>query len=81
MYVSVGGAGYWTGAVRDANDPERAGLMNVLAKRVPFAIDLLNGDQQGRQHTISRFAGTPDDEGGWYCRAIKHWNLDHRGPR
>jgi hypothetical protein len=81
LYIPPGGAGYWGGAVRNPDDPARPGLVSALAERRPFTIDLLYGDQQGRQHTISRFTVLPDDEEGWFCRGVKHWNLDGPDPR
>jgi hypothetical protein len=82
LYIQAGGAGYFEGAVRDADDSLRDGFLTVLAERRPFTIDLLYGDQQGRQRTVSRFTVLPTDEGeGWTCRASQHWNLDSPAPR
>jgi hypothetical protein len=81
LYIPSGGAGYFEGAVRDEDDPVRDGLMSALNERRPITIDLLYGDQQGRQRTISRFTVMPTDSGGWFCRAIFHWNLNSPAPR
>jgi len=58
----------------------RAPVEQALASREPFRIDLLYGDQQGIQRTISRFIIVPADE-FWYGQAARHWNLDRPDPR
>jgi len=49
----------------------------------PLLIDLLYGDQEGGQRTISRFSiasyGGADD--GWFPAVVNHWYLDREGPR
>ncbi len=82
LYVPSGGAGYFEAAIRDPDDPLRAGFLSALAERRPFTVELLYGDQQGRQRSISRFTVFPADDGdGWFCRAAQHWNLDGPAPR
>ena len=81
LYVQAGGSGYWEGAIRAADDPLRPGFMQALAERHPFTIDLLYGDQQGGQRTISRFIVLPASDDGWYCQAGRHWNVDRPDPR
>ena len=81
LYVAAGGAGYFESAVREADDPLRPGFLNALRDRQPFTIDLLYGDQQGGQRTISRFTVLPATEDAWYCQAGRHWNLDRPDPR
>jgi hypothetical protein len=81
LYIPAGGSGYWEGAVRDQDDPLRAGFSSALTERRPFTIDLLYGDQQGGQRTISRFTVLPAGDEGWYCQVAKHWNLDRPDPR
>ena len=81
LYIAPGGSGYWEGAVRAPDDPVRAGLSATLAAREPFSVDLLYGDQQGGQRTISRCTVLPAGEDGWYCQVSRHWNLDRPDPR
>jgi len=81
LYIAAGGSGYWEGAVRDQDDPLRTGFSSALTERRPFTIDLLYGDQQGGQRTISRFTVLPAGDEGWYCQVAKHWNLDRPDPR
>ena len=44
-------------------------------------IDLLYGDYEGGQRTITRFALRPLDEDGWTVTTARHWNIDRDDPR
>jgi hypothetical protein len=82
LYIPPSDVGYWEGAVRDADDPVRRGLLSAMAEREPFTIDLLYGDQDGGQRTISRFTVLPTSDGdSWFCQVSVHWNLDRPDPR
>jgi hypothetical protein len=81
LYIAAGGAGYWEGAVRDPGDPLRPQLLSAFTERRPFTIDLLYGDQQGGQRTITRFTVLPTSDDGWYSQGNRHWNLDRPDPR
>jgi hypothetical protein len=81
LYIPAGGTGYWEAAVRDRDDPVRPAFLRALEERQPFTIDLLYGDQQGGQRTISRFTVLPAGDGGWYCQVGRHWNVDRPDPR
>lgn len=80
LYVPAGGTGFWEAAVRDPNDPMRPAVEKALARREPFRIDLLYGDQRGIQRTISRFIVLPTED-FWYGQAARHWNLGRPDPR
>jgi hypothetical protein len=82
LYIPPSGAGYFEAAVREVDDPVRPGLSSAVAERQPFTIDILYGDQQGRQRTITRFLVLPaTGDDGWYCQATRHWSLDMPDPR
>jgi hypothetical protein len=81
LYVSAGGTGYWESAIRDADDPFRPDVEEAIASRRPFRLDLLYGDQHGRQRTISRFVVLPVTDDRWLCQAANHWRLDGPAPR
>jgi hypothetical protein len=74
---------YWQAAIRTVDDPDRARVESAMRGTDPLLIDLLYGDQEGGQRTISRFSiaryGGPDD--GWFPMAVSHWYLDREGPR
>lgn len=80
LYVPAGGTGYWEAAIRSSDDPLRPVVEVALARREPFRLDLLYGDQQGVQRTITRFVVVPADN-FWYGQAARHWNLDRPDPR
>ena len=46
-----------------------------------MGIDLLYGDHEGGQHTISRFSLAPKEDGHWSAAVVRHWNLDRPDPR
>jgi hypothetical protein len=81
LYIPGGGTGYWEAAIRESDDPARTRLSNALAEREPIRIDLLYGDQQGGQRTISRFTVLPAGDDGWFCQVSRHWSLDRPDPR
>jgi len=81
LYIPASGSGYWEGALRDEGDPLHKQFVNTLADREPFTIDLLYGDQDGGQRTISRFMVLPAAEDVWYTQAVRHWNVDRDDPR
>jgi hypothetical protein len=81
LYVPAGGTGYWESAIREGDDPARPGFLRAIGEREPFTIDLLYGDQQGGQRTISRYSVLPAGDDGWYAQAGRHWNIDRPDPR
>jgi hypothetical protein len=81
LYIPAGGAGYWEGAVRDLEDPDRDGLLDAIKAPRAFTIDVLYGDSEGRQRTISRFTLLPIEGTEWYPQVARHWNLDRADPR
>ncbi len=81
LYIAPGGAGYWESALRDESDPIYGEFARILAERDTFTIDLLYGDQDGGQRTVSRCVVLPAADGGWYGQVVRHWNIDRADPR
>ena len=81
LYVPAGGVRYWEGAVRDPEDAVHPEFTTALKEHRAFTIDLLYGDEQGGQRTISRFTVLPASGDGWYSQGNRHWNLDMPDPR
>jgi hypothetical protein len=81
LYVPAGDTGYWQGAIREPDDPFRAGLDEAFAAGRLLTIDLLYGDHEGGQQTISRFVLTREEDGRWLPGVVRHWPLDGPDPR
>jgi hypothetical protein len=80
LYVPAGDLGFWQGAFRDRADPQFAAVTAAITEHRAMTIDLLYGDHEGGQRTITRFALLPLDD-GWLASASRHWNLDRADPR
>jgi hypothetical protein len=81
LYVPAGDLGFWQGALRDRADPLFDTIRDAVDARGPITVDLLYGDHEGGQRTISRFALMPRDDGQWITAVGRHWNLDRADPR
>lgn len=83
IYVPPGDSGYWLAAIRTPDDPDRQGALDTITGHGRLWVDLLYGDHEGGQRTISRFAISqhPAKETEWLCGVIRHWSLDRPDPR
>ena len=81
LYIPAGDTGFWQAALRDPNDVLYPGLLDVIQRRQAFTVDVLYGDHEGGQRTISRFSITPARDAQWLCSVVRHWNLDRPDPR
>lgn len=84
LFIPAGDTSFWQGAIRDETDPDYPGLVESITLRRPISIELLYGDHEGGQRAISRFGLIPrsdEDDPGWMCTVIRHWNLDRPDPR
>ena len=81
LYVPAGDLGFWQGALREPSDPAFTAARAAIAGRRSMTIDLLYGDHEGGQRTITRIALLPIGDGGWLAAASRHWNLDRADPR
>jgi hypothetical protein len=81
LYIASGDQGFWQGALREPDDPVFAAARDAIEHRGPMSVDLLYGDHEGGQRTVSRFTLMPRDDGGWLAIVVKHWNLDRADPR
>jgi hypothetical protein len=80
LYIASADIGMWQGALRNPDDPVRAGLIEATNTGQPITVELLYSDQVGRQRTISRFSLMPAAE-TWIVSMTRHWYLDWDGPR
>ena len=83
LYIPSGDLSFWQGAIRDPADPEYDNLVKAITTRHMISIEILYGDHEGGQRTISRFDLTPpaEDKPEWVCTVSLHWNVDRPEPR
>lgn len=81
LYVPAGDQDFWQGALRDPSDPLFAVARDGVQKQRPMTIDVLYGDHEGGQRTISRFFLIPTEDGQWIVSVSRHWNIDRPDPR
>jgi hypothetical protein len=81
LYVPGGDTGFWQGAIRDPEDGCYK-IVRAAADGAPLIVDLLYGDQDGGQRTVSRFQLTAYQEGPDRLASVaRHWFLDRDDPR
>jgi len=81
LYVPAGDTGFWQGAIREPDDPFRPDLAEAYAAGKVLAVDLLYGDHEGGQLTITRFILSREEDGGWRPGVVRHWALESIDPR
>jgi hypothetical protein len=81
LYVPAGDTGFWQGAIREPDDPFREGLHDAFMNGEVLTVDLLYGDHEGGQLTISRFILTREEDGHWRSGVVRHWALEAVDPR
>jgi hypothetical protein len=87
LYVPAGDVSFWQAALRDPEDPLYGPLQKAIRAGERLSVDVLYGDHEGGQRTITRFSVSPrlhaeDDEPWlWLCSTSRHWNLDRADPR
>jgi hypothetical protein len=83
LYLAPGDTSFWHAAIREADDPDHALLIQQIKEYDRVNIDLLYGDYEGGQLTISRFAliARQDEEETWFCQVVRHWSVGRPDPR
>jgi hypothetical protein len=81
LYIPAGDVGFWQGALRDPDVAEFARVRDAIAARENLYIDVLYGDYEGGQRTLSRFAIIPYGDDVWGSLVSRHWNVDRPDPR
>jgi hypothetical protein len=81
LYVPPADTGFWQGAVREADHPDFDPLASLIRNHEPIRLDILYGDHEGGQRTITRFGLIPYQDDGWLASAARHWNIDRPDPR
>jgi hypothetical protein len=81
IYVAAGDVGFWQGTFRDPTTAAFAEAAATVMGRRPFSVDVLYGDHEGGQRTITRFGVLPYGEETWFASAARYWNVDRDDPR
>ena len=82
IYVPAGDDGFWQGSFRDSSAPEFASTREAIESGQPMTVEILYGDHEGGQRTVSRFLLSPREASdGWLAAVGRHWNIDRDDPR
>jgi hypothetical protein len=75
LLISPGRVGFWQAALRDPGAPLYAATAEAVGTAGRITVDVLYGDHEGGQPTITRLVLLPDEGGLWRCDATRHWSL------
>jgi hypothetical protein len=75
LYIPAGGTGFWQGAMRDANDRQRADVEAAL-RNGELTIDVRYQDHFGGHPAVSRFFLRRLDDGSWFASVVRHFTVD-----
>jgi hypothetical protein len=81
LYIAPGEVGFWQGAFRDPEDPAFVATRAAIDEPRRLGVDILYGDHELGQRSITRFALNPRDDGRWLATVARHWNVDRPDPR
>jgi hypothetical protein len=73
LYIAPGENGFWQAALRDPAIPVYAAMQEALRTLGRVTVDLLYGDLEGGQRTITRFVCLPGEAQTWRCDVAHHW--------
>jgi hypothetical protein len=82
LYVPAGDTGFWQGAIRNRDDPDYDSLIGAFDSQDGLVmIDLLYGDHEGGQRTITRFRLYSPQDLVPRAEVLRVWVLDGIDPR
>jgi hypothetical protein len=85
LFVPAGDVFFWQGALRDPSEPIFTEVSKVIGEEGALTLELLYGDDEGGQRTITRFTLQPmrseDGSPNWLASVARHWNIDRADPR
>lgn len=76
IYIAPGHLGFWQAALRDPNADSYAATAGAIRTDGRITVDLLYGDHEGGQPTITRFVLLPDTQQRWRCDVTRYWSLE-----
>jgi hypothetical protein len=80
LYIAPGEVGFWQGTFRDPSQEAFVEARRAVEDRRRVAVDVLYGDHELGQRSITRFALSPRDD-RWIASVSRHWNVDRPDPR
>jgi hypothetical protein len=78
LYIAAGELGHWQAALRDENTELYAATSEAITSLGRITIDLLYGDIEGGQPTITRFVVLPSEHDKWHSDVTHHWRTGIR---
>jgi hypothetical protein len=81
LYIGQGEVGFWQGAFRDPADPAFAVARAAIEEPRRIAVEVLYGDAELGQRSLTRFGLTPREDGRWIASVARHRNVDRPDPR
>jgi hypothetical protein len=79
LYIAAGDTGFWQAALRDPTSSTYTATQRAHQTRGRLTVDLLYGDLEDGQPTITRFVLLPAPPDAWRCDTTHHWRTatDH----
>jgi hypothetical protein len=77
IYLAAGDVGFWQAALRDPRAELYSDVDAAIGTAGRITVDLLYGDHEGGQLTITRFVLLPHDGLEWRCDVTRHWSVAH----
>lgn len=79
LYIAAGDTGFWQAALRDPTSSTYTATQRAHHTRGRLTVDLLYGDLEDGQPTITRFVLLPAPPDAWRCDTTHHWRTatDH----
>jgi hypothetical protein len=81
LYIAPGEIGFWQGAFRDPEEEGFAEARAAVEEPRRFGLDVLYGDHELGQRSITRFSMVPREDARWIATVSRHWNVDRPDPR
>ena len=78
LLISATRSGFWQAALRDPAAPVYQETAQAMATGGRVTVDVLYGDHEGGQPSVTRFVLLPDpdpDADAWRCDATRYWSL------
>jgi hypothetical protein len=81
LYIPAHDLGFWQGTFRDPATDDFKAVREAIGAGSSLSVEVLYGDHEGGQRTISRYVMIPRDDGGWLTSVARHWSIDRGDPR